>query len=306
MKNASKPKTLQLLADRRKELDTLVAAGEVIDMRYDNGKTGMSLRSSKLLHFLVASAGADAGKAKQHSIRIADLNEFHVSKEDFLQCARELFRVEVRMEIVRDNGKRATKMGALLADVELDEDDTGELRYELSPVLREVMRASNHWAILSQRAVMAFKSKYSLRLYELVSLRIGLKHMHSESFTIDHLRKLFGVPKGKLKTWQTLKQSVLEPAVAEVNRLCGLNVAYTPIKRGRSVTGIQLTWRVKEQAARDAAAAELDRSSVGLAARRDNKVETVVDDGDDRYVSAAEFAALGRRLGDALRVNKTR
>ena len=269
-------KTLQVLADRRNLTDDLVAAGEVLDLRFEGKNTAMSLRAAKLLHFLVAAAGGEAGKAMTHVLPLASLNDAaHRSKEELLAAARELAGTTVRLDVVRPNGRKATKVGPLLADVERDEDADGDLRFELSPVLREVLRVSNHWAVLSRQAVNAFQSRYSLRLYELVKLRVNLDQVQSETFTLDDLRKLFGVPPGKLVRWPDLRRYVLDTAIAEVSHLTGLMVRYEPVKRGKSVTGIKLIWREKSRQQRAEAAKELDRPSVGRKARRDGSAETV-------------------------------
>lgn len=297
-------KTLKVLADRRHLTDDLVAAGEVLDLRFEGRNTAMSLRAAKLLHFLVAAAAGDAGKAVTHVLPLASLNDAaHRSKEELLGAARELAGTTVRLDIVRPNGKRATKVGPLLADVERDEDADGDLRFELSPVLREVLRVSNHWAVLSRQAVNAFQSRYSLRLYELVSLRVGLDQVQSETFTIDDLRKLFGVPPGKLVSWSSLRQKCLDPAIVEVSHLTGLMVRFEPVKRGKAVTGVKLIWREKSRQQRAEAAKELDRSSVGRAARREGKVEQVIDP-EERAAVAAGLRDLAASLGNKLQADR--
>lgn len=297
-------KTLKVLADRRNLTDDLVAAGEVLDLRFEGKNTSMSLRAAKLLHFLVAAAGGEAGKAMTHVLPLASLNDAaHRSKEELLAAARELAGTTVRLDVVRPNGKRATKVGPLLADVERDEAVDGDLRFELSPVLREVLRVSNHWAVLSRQAVNAFQSRYSLRLYELVSLRVGLDQVQSETFTIDDLRKLFGVPPRKLTTWSNLRMKVLDTAIAEVTHLTGLMVRYEPVKRGKAVVGIKLIWREKSRQQRAEAAKELDRSSVGRAARRDSKVEEVIDP-EERAAVAAGLRDLAASLGNKLQADR--
>lgn len=269
-------KTLEVVADRSAAVDELVAAGELLDMRFQSGRSALSLRAAKLLHTLVHAAGADAGLPKQHRISLNRLNYVHhLSKEELLDTVRELFGVAVQLKVLNAKGKRAIKVGPLLSDIERDEEQDGELRYELSPVLRAVMKNSNHWAVLSRKAVLAFQSRYSLRLYELISLRIGLEKVASEQFSIEDLRSLFGVPAGKLPRWQDLKSYVIEPAIAEVSQLTGLAVRYQQVKVGRGVVGVVLIWREKDPQARNQAARELDRSSLGRAARRAGTVEAI-------------------------------
>lgn len=292
-------KTLQVLADRKNMIDDLVAAGEVLDMRFQEGRATLSLRAAKMLHSLVAAAGADAGKAVVHRIPLASF-QMHLAKEELIEIARELFGVMVRLEITNAKGKKATKIGPLLADLERDDDADGDMRYELSPVLREVLRSSNHWAVLSRKAVLAFQSRYSLRLYELLSLRVGLDKVASEQFSIDDLRALLGVPTGKLTRWQDLRRKVIETAIAEVTHLTGLSVRYEAVKRGRSVTAVKLIWREKSKTERDAAAAELDRSSVGRRVRQEGTAEQVVGAASD-MATPEDFRKLIAGLGRSKR-----
>lgn len=286
-------KTIQVITDRANRPDDLIAPGEVLDLRFRDGSKTLTLRASKLLHLLVDAAGPDACADKTHSIPIERLNStFHVSREEFVETCRELFGTTVRMEIDTKRG-RAEKIGPLLADVErdLDDGDGSEVRFQLSPVLRLVLARSNHWAALSRRAVMAFESRYALRLYEVVAIRSGLSSKSTETFDLDDLRSRLGVPRGKLTRWQDVKRKALEPAVAEVNQLSGFHVSYEPVKRGRSVMAVRLTWAVHGAQGRAAAARELEASRVGRKARRDGSVEAVVEDDDDAVILS--FPATG-------------
>jgi Initiator Replication protein len=301
----TKPSTLEVVADRRHELDTLIAPGELVNMRFQHGKTTLSLRGAKLLHCLIDGAGAEAGNQVLHSLPIHTLNTvFHLSLDEFLEVARELWQTSIQVDFVRSNGEKAVMAGPLLGHVARDYDNNGDLQYEISRVMRHVLRSSNHWAELSRKAVMAFQSRYSLRLYELISLRMRLDKVHSETFPIADFRSLFGVPQGKLKTWQNLKEKVIEPAIAEVSHLTGLTVSYEPVKRGRSVTAIKLIWREKDAKARAAAARELDTSSIGRQARRDGTAETIVD--GQEAVTAEDFRKLAAQLGSYKKVGGER
>ena len=128
--------------------------------------------------------------------------------------------------------------GAMLDHVERDEDNTGDVVFRFSETMRLVMRSSDHWAVISKRAVLAFESRYSLRLYEILALRKGLNHKTSEVFPIDDLRLRLGVPAERLLAWSDFRRFVLENSIAEIGQLTGLDVSYQPIKRGRSVAAI--------------------------------------------------------------------
>lgn len=279
-------KMIKVAADRADRPDDLVAAGEVLDLQFRDGAKTLTLRAAKLLHLLVDAAGADACEDRVHAVPIERLNDtFHVSRDEFVDTCRELFGTTVRMEVKTKRGL-ATKVGPLLADVErdLDEGDGSEVRFQLSPILRLVLARSNHWGILSRRAVLAFESRYALRLYEMISLHKSKKFQNSMVLSLEDFRLHMGVPSGKIGRWQDLKRYVLEMALAEVNQLSGLTVTYDPIKRGRSVTAVRIEWAERDAAGRVAVARELEASRVGRKARRDGTAETLIDPDEQAMV----------------------
>src|SRR5204862_1500107 len=141
----------------------------------------------------------------------------------------------------------------MLADLERNLDartdsDPAIVSWEFSPVMRVLLLTSNHWAALSRKAILAFEGRYSLRLYEVVSLRGGLKYKKQERFDLDDLRPRLGVEPDKLVAWVHFRQRALDPAIAEVNQLTGVEVSYDFVQTARKITGVLLLWR------------ELDRS----------------------------------------------
>ena len=271
-----RPKTTDAIRSFRNHPDAIVQAGEVVEMRFPSGGK-MSLRGGKLFHLLIQIAGVRITDQVQHKVTLAALNEtFHSSVSELEALVEELHTTTLRLHLTDSNGRRFTKSGPLLSDVEReDEDQTqAELRFEFSPAMRRAIANSTHWAVISRRAVMAFESRYALRLYTLLGLRAGLRKV-SEEFSIEDLRELLGVPAGKLARWQDLKKWAIEPAVEEVSHLSGLKVMYMPIRRGRRIVGINLTWGVKDETGRVEAMKELERPKVGRKARRTGTVEAV-------------------------------
>lgn len=287
-----KPRTLDAIASFRDHPDAIVQAGELVEMRFPAGGR-MSLRAGKLFHLLIQFAGVKIADQTQHSVTLAALNEtFHLTTGEIEGLIEELHTTTLKMKLTDPKGRRYTKSGPILSDVER-EDDTeaqAELRYEFSPAMRKAISNSTHWAVVSRRAVLAFESRYALRLYTLLSLRAGLRKT-SEPITIDDLRELLGVPTGKLKRWQDLKRKAIEPALAEVNHLTGLIANYTPIKQGRKITGITLIWGTKEGDELADAIRELDRPKVGRRARREGVVEVVEAPEDQQRIELADALA---------------
>ena len=271
----------QVLADRSERPDELIASGRQIDMIFRPGQKVLSLRAQKLWHLLVKAAGVDLASNTLHRISLGELYDIgHMPREERIETLRELQTtlVEVRVPSPKVKGGVRVISGALLSHVARDEDDRGELEWEFSKALRTIFANSEHWAVLSKRAVMAFESRYSLRLYELIALRAGLNHKTCETFPLEELRSRLGVPVGKLVRWIHLRQFAIDPAIAEVNQLAGFRVAYEPVKRGRAVAAVKLSWDVKSAPERKATKRELDSSKVGRKARREGTAVTLVED----------------------------
>lgn len=265
-------KTLEVISDRSNREDDLVAAREVLDVRYS---APISLRAAKLLHLLVDAAGVDVCKEKEHVVAIQKLNFGKESKDEFLAIVTELFGTTMTLSILNALGKKATKLGSFLADAEVDDNNMGDLRFKFSDLMRRVISESDTWGVLSAKAVIAFRSRYSLKLYEYVAGRINQTYETSQKLPMYELRDILAAPTGKLLLWKDLRVRALDPAIAEVNQLAGFHVEYEPLYRARCVWAIKLRWEKKQRRDLVETARELERPSLGRKARRDGSVETI-------------------------------
>lgn len=260
--------TNQALADRADRSDELVAAGYQTEMIFRAGQKALSLRASKMWHLLVKKAGVYMAYDQVHTMPLAELYESgigHMTHEERIATLRELQTtlVEIRVPSPEVDGRMRVISGPLLSHVERDEDDRGDLLFEFSRTMRRIFADSPHWAVLSKRAVMSFQSRYALRLFEIISLRVNLAHKTSEKFTLEDLRARLGVPPNKLARWQDFKAYALKPAIAEVNQHAGFTVRYAHAKQGRTVFAVVLSWEKKPGQAHKASNPKLDTSKAG-------------------------------------------
>lgn len=273
--------------------DAIITAGEVVNMRFKNGNQ-LSLRGAKLFCLLVQQAGAAISEDMQHVVPYSVVNEtFHLAKADLIEAVDELHSTVISVHVTSRKGRSYTKSGPILSDVERDDDDgditDAEIRFAFSPALRRVIADSNHWAAMSRRAILAFESKYSLRIYMFLSLRANLRKT-SEAFTLDELKAVLGIDAKTLPRWQDIKRRALEPAQAEINHLAGFRMGYQPIKQGRKITGVKLVWGLKALDEQIEADKELSRHRTGRTARREGKIEQV----------AGEAAAIRHSLANTV------
>ena len=269
-------RTTDALRRYAKVADAIVEAGEVSDWRFASGSS-LSLRGAKALHLLIQAAGVRITDDVEHCISYAELNKtYHLTLEQLEGVVDELHTTILKLKLIREDGRSYTKSGVIIADAERDNDNTAqaELRYRFSQTMRQAINDSTHWAVISRKAVLAFNSKFSLRLYSLISLRANLRKT-SEVFLLDDLREIMGVGTQHYKEWANFRQRCLDSAIAELNQLAGFNVGYRALKTGRSVKAVELFWGIKGQEERIEALKDLERSSVGRKARREGSVELI-------------------------------
>lgn len=116
-----------------------------------------------------------------------------------------------------------------------------KLNQALKPYLLQLRENFTQYDIVF---TLLFKSKYSIRLYELIkSIHYDENKVFTKDFTIDELKGLIGAE--TYKTYQDFKRFALIPAIDEINKTSDKNITYTPIKKGRKFNTIRLTIETK-------------------------------------------------------------
>lgn len=169
----------------------------------------------------------------------------------------------------------------LLGTNKEEDKNDGHFYYTFPPDLLAVISQSKAWATIKSHIMYALRSKYSIRLYEMIERRIGLNKQHEE-FTIDEFRALLGVPDGKLERYADFNKHCLKPALDEVNHITDFIVDVMAVKKGRAVEKLVLSWFRKSPAEMRRAYDEREKSRVGRQVRWNGSVELIrLDDGPD-------------------------
>jgi plasmid replication initiation protein len=87
---------------------------------------------------------------------------------------------------------------------------------------------------------LTFKSKYSVRLYELIkSIHYDESEPYSKTYSVDELKKLLSAE--TYKTYSHFKQFALDPAINEINAISDKTVSYEVAeKSGKKITHLTL------------------------------------------------------------------
>jgi len=237
-----------------------------------------ALNRSELLLYnqLLAHAWNDIGPEQGYSVSKARLRGSHESNDRLHEAFDRLMGAFAKVKY-RDpeTGLTKTVRISLLGPNVEEDGDEGQFHYTFHPTLLEVLQTSRTWARLKSEVLYLLRSKYSIRLYEMIEQRINMRRQ-SESFSEADLRGMLGVPKGKLKRFADFNSQCLKPAVGEINQLTDYIVTIALKKRGRRVERIELMWLKKDAETRKQAAEERERSRIGRVARRKATVEVIV------------------------------
>ncbi len=255
--------------DARPNAQTLVKPGELVDLIE---VTPLTLADRRIYNQLLENAWDAIEKPVSHVIAKSDLRGSHNSNDRVGASIERLMASIVKIQVVRDGEPAIERVQLLGGNVETARRD-GLLEYEIPQRLRRIIKDSTVFARLQREVMFALSSKYALTLYEMVQKRGNLRWRSSEKFSLEDMRGVLGVPKGKLTSWSNLKLRAIDPAVEEVSALSDYIVEVEPIKTGRRVTHIELRWWRKDAGGEAEVERELQFSKVGRKERTTAKAE---------------------------------
>lgn len=253
---------------------------ELVTARFEKGSS-LSLPAAKALNLMIAHAAGEAWRAGSHRITRGELRAIgNMTNAEIEGLLDELSAVRFKVEATSDRGRKLLRRRPLFVILDNEETDAADDRveFEFEGSIRQILARSDHYTVLYKQTVLAFDSKYALKLYEIGArqVRIG----QALNVTVPELRDMFGVPEGKIGRWPDFKRYVLDLAFAEVNQLadfCGSwQVART---RGRVVERVSLAFARKDSAGVEQAHRDREATRVERRGRRKG-VTTVVENAD--------------------------
>jgi len=243
--------------------------GELIDIVE---LSELTLTDRRTYNVLLANAWPRIREPVVHRIPKISLKGTHYGNERIEDSIQKLMGT-IAIVRFRKNGKLIKRRVQLLGPNDEEMEERGFLYYRFPVELIEIITNSDVYARLKSRVMFCFRSKFSLYLYELVERRKGMEYVQSELFGLEEFKRLLNVPTGKLERFADFHKYALKVAVREVNALCDFWVQIEPVKTGRKVAQLKVSWFPKTPEGRRKAFEELERHSVGRTARIEGTVE---------------------------------
>lgn len=270
-------KTIQVAADRAFDQTKTVLPAEVARGTYM--RNAPSLSALKVMHLMIGKAGGRMAEDVRHELRLSELREIDGMKNHDRASLAPLFAELAGAVLVNDDPEAMVMtIGGLLDEARIDyrHEVSGDLlvTWYFGRTFRRMAEESNHWAILDRQTVFHLGSKYAVLLFQHIASLVNLDHLASKTFSIEDLRAVLGVEKGKLARFSHLNNRALKPAIAEINQLSRLILTATPNKIGRTVASVTISWDVKEDPT--PTKREMARPKVGRKARQNGTAEAPV------------------------------
>ena len=142
--------------------------------------------------------------------------------------------VKFQMPSTSAQGRAATLTAALLAWTlnEHAEDGRATVEWEFTAPARAVLQGSDYYARLNRAALLAFRSKYAITLYEMGCLLAGRRNP-TWSGTVDELRERLGAPSNSMPNFSDFRRLVLTPGKAEIDQLAAFTMDWSERRGAR-------------------------------------------------------------------------
>ena len=126
-------------------------------------------------------------------------------------------------------------------------DTTATLEVTFAPdVVPLITRLEQHFTSYQLKQVIQLKSKYSIRLYELL---IAWREVGKvPQIELSDFREKLGIDADEYVRMSDFKVRVLEPSIKQINEHTDILVTYEQHKKGRTITGFSFRFKQKQQA----------------------------------------------------------
>jgi hypothetical protein len=209
-------------------------------------QNNMTLLQRRAWNILLANAYDELPTEERHHIGVHDLMrvlDFHSKNEDYLKVALEaLVGCKVKWNVLDKDGTAVWGVAALLAEAVIKE---GVCAYAYGPTFRKLLYNPKMYARVCLSLQNKFDSKHALALWELCIDYLGRERDYGETpfISLKQFRELMGITEGMYSTFKRLSEKVINPAIAEINRLSDFRVTVDYQRRSRKVAALKFKIR---------------------------------------------------------------
>ena len=212
----------------------------------------MPLSQQKIILYLISTIRPTDDDFRVYDLKIQEFCQFcgiYDSGKNYADLKAALKKVADQSFYVEDEDG-TQKLVRWLDMVHIrPRDGTMRLRIhsEMRPYLLHLQQRFTTYEFLW---VMRFKSKFSIRLYELLrSYHYDKRKPYTRQFDLEELKQQMGA-EGYTR-WINFRQKCLEPSLSDIEAYSDMTVKWEPVKEGKRIVGITFTMATKPTGAKE-------------------------------------------------------
>ncbi|MEK5183452.1 MULTISPECIES: replication initiation protein [unclassified Paenibacillus] len=197
----------------------------------------LELQEARLIYTLISLIQPDDEVFKTHFIRVKEVAELlEIKEKNYYKKIREVVaRLQSKQLTIRENNGESDLVVNWLSASRYHH-KKGFVELEFSPQLKPyLLSLKRSFTMYRLENVLLLKSKYSIRLYEILK---RWQNFGRCKFTIEELRGLLDIDKNTLTHYGHLKQRVLIRAQSELAEKTDITFNFEEIKQGNRVVSI--------------------------------------------------------------------
>jgi len=203
----------------------------LISCNYD-----LSLQEQKIILTLASMVQPQDTEFQEYEFKIKDFMELLdvESKTKYTEIPKITKELMKKVFEIRE-GKKIIQMAWLSSAVY--ETGAGIVKLEFSPRLKPYMlELKELYTSYRLENVLSLKSKYSIRIYEILKSNLFKKIIEIE---VEELKNMIGAKERTYDTYSNLKSKILIKTQKELNSKTDINFDFEEMKTGRKVTSIR-------------------------------------------------------------------
>ena len=205
-------------------------------------QSNVSLLQRRAWNVLLANAYNELPHKDIHSVSLVELAAklgFDSGNQEYLKEVLEsIVDCKVEWNLLNKDNKEIWGVAALLASVEIE---NGICTYGFAPHLRRQLHNPRIYAKLNLRLQNRFKSRYALILWEVCFDYFDTDRDQGETpfIPLETFKTLMGLEETDYPAYKVLNQSVIKPAIQEINDLTHYLVEVEPKRLSRRITELK-------------------------------------------------------------------
>lgn len=209
----------------------------------------MSVNAMKLFRLTIAQCRMNDKELYEYTFKAEELAKaFHIESRNLYRDIQAMCISMMQMVLLygEDDSRKSWKMKHIVEECS-HEEGSGEIVIKLHREMTDLLlRLKRDFTQIPIASVLLMRSKYSIRLFELLCEKMKNCLPYADTatevtLTLEEVRKATGTDKRKTydKT-SNLKARVLKPSLSEIEESAGWKILCYDLKKGRAVIGFRL------------------------------------------------------------------